>query len=107
MEQMQLIEKAKDNMELANMAYKDHSQQYAEFERDYRVALAKKILKLKAEGFAAGLTNDLAKGDENVAELKMKRDIEQGLMQSAQSAIYNFRLEFKVLTEQARQDMFG
>ena len=106
-DQMQLIERAKKNMELATFAYKDHSNNYSEAERDYRIALAKKIIELKAEGYAATLILDLCKGDKVVANLKMTRDIESGLMQSAQSAIYNYRLEFKVLTEQAKQDMFG
>lgn len=105
--QLEKISKAKEMMEFAQKEFRIHGELYAEAERDYRIALAKKILKLKEEGFAATLTNDLAKGDEGVANLKMARDIESTLMHSAQNAIYNYRLEYKTLNEQAKQDMFG
>ena len=42
--QLQLIETAKNNMEKANFSYKEHSTKYAKTERDYRIALAKKII---------------------------------------------------------------
>ena len=105
MTQLERIEKARENMEKANFSYKEHSANYSKAERDYRIALAKKIIILKGEGTAATLTNDLAKGDIDVAELKMQRDLESGLMQSALSAIYNYRLEYKQLNEQHKIDM--
>ena len=43
-------------------------------ERDYRVALAKRVITLKAHGDRATLIPDLARGDEKVAELKLERD---------------------------------
>ena len=105
--QMELILKAKEMMELANKSFREHSLDYAENEKNYRIALAKKIIILKAEGYAATLILDVSKGDEEVAKLKMKRDISSGLMASAQSAIYSYRLEYKTLNEQFKTDMFA
>ena len=42
-------------------------------ERDYRMALAKAIFKLKADGYAATLISDLSRGE--TAELKFTRDL--------------------------------
>lgn len=49
---------------------------YAESERQYRLALSKEIVKLKAEGMQATLIPDVARG--NVAESKFKRDLAEG-----------------------------
>ena len=43
-------------------------------ERDYRVALTKRIIILKNGGERATLIPDLARGDKKVAELKLERD---------------------------------
>lgn len=45
----------------------------AETERDYRVALAKEKLKLRDEGMAIGLIEDVARG--NLADLRFERDL--------------------------------
>ena len=60
-------ELSKLNKQLADVADKK-----AESERDYRVALAKEISKLKIEGMQVTLIPDVAKG--NVAEYKHERD---------------------------------
>ncbi len=45
----------------------------AETERDYRVALAKEKIKLRDEGMAIGLIEDVARG--NLADLRFERDL--------------------------------
>ena len=45
----------------------------AQAEKDYRIALSKAIFALKADGYAATLISDLARG--SVAELKFQRDL--------------------------------
>ncbi|MBU5437620.1 hypothetical protein KQI42_06355 [Tissierella sp. MSJ-40] len=42
-------------------------------ERDYRVALAKEILKLRSEGMPITIISDLCRRNEKIAELKMNR----------------------------------
>lgn len=61
------------------VAYKDHAQK----ERAYRVALAKKITELRAEGVSVTLAQDLARGDERIADLRMRRDIAEGVVEAA------------------------
>ena len=106
-DQIVQIQQAKELMESANKQFRINGTEYAENEKNYRIALAKKILILKEEGYAATLILDLSRGDEAVAELKQKRDISSTLMNSAQMAVYNYRLEYRLLNEQSRQDMMN
>lgn len=65
-------------------SYKD----FAEAERAYREALAKKITELRANGASVTLCGDLARGDEHVALLKYKRDVAEGVKESAGQAAW-------------------
>jgi hypothetical protein len=57
---------------------------YATAERDYRLELSKEITRLKAEGLAASLIADIARG--NCAELKFKRDLADGRLVAAKES---------------------
>ena len=58
-----------------------NAREYAEAEKVYRMELGKEITKLKAEGLQASLIPDVARS--NVAELKYKRDLCEGLAKSS------------------------
>ncbi|HET6867716.1 MAG TPA: hypothetical protein VFH80_17490, partial [Solirubrobacteraceae bacterium] len=51
----------------------------ANAERAYRVALAKKIVELHAGGAAWTVCQDLARGDQSVADLRYRRDVAEGV----------------------------
>lgn len=80
------------NSELKTLAIKK-----AKAERDYRIALARKILILKAEKYPVTLIQELSKGDEEVAELKLQRDVSESAYFTAISAMENLRLEIESL----------
>lgn len=61
---------------------------FAQAEEAYRVALATRIVELRAEGMAATLCADLARGDRDVAELRRKRDIAEGVKEAAAQAAW-------------------
>ena len=69
----------------------------AKAERDYKIALNKKILRLKAEKLPATLIQDLSRGDESVAELRLQRDIAESSYFVCLDALNNLRLEIEVL----------
>lgn len=46
---------------------------HAEAERDYRIALGKEKVKLRDEGMAVGLIEDVSRG--NLSDLRYKRDL--------------------------------
>jgi hypothetical protein len=69
----------------------------AEAERKYKVALRQEILKLKEKGYAATLINDLAKGEEQIAQLRFERDIAKELYMSGLESMKQTRTEASLL----------
>jgi hypothetical protein len=79
---------ATTNQTQAEAFVKQAYRQYAESERVYREALAKRITELRAEGNSVTLCGDLARGDKHVADLKYKRDVAEGVKEAAAHAIW-------------------
>ena len=69
----------------------------AKTERNYKVKQAQTILKLKSEGYPATLIMELVKGNEEVAELRLKRDIAESSYYVGIQAMENLRLEIEIL----------
>jgi len=57
-------------------------------EKDYRIALASKITELRAEGTAATVAGDLARGHPDVAQLRYIRDVSLGVCEAASQAVW-------------------
>lgn len=79
----------------------------AEAEKDYRVELAKKILELRANGIPVSIISDLARGDEKIANLKMKRDIEESLYEANMQRIYECKINIDWLQSQIEAERKG
>ena len=60
----------------------------AQSEYEYRVALASKMMQLKAEGTPVTIIGDLSRGDKAVAKLKLERDIAEGISDACKQSIY-------------------
>ena len=83
----------------------------ADAEQQYREALTKYCLRLKVNGYegeidgeymqtepvAWTVTQDLARGIPEVAELRMKRDTVQGEVEAVQQKIYQTKIEIRLL----------
>lgn len=65
-------------------------------EKSYRVKKAQEILKLKADKYPVTLIMELVKGNEEVAELRLKRDIAESSYYVALDAINNLRSEIEI-----------
>jgi hypothetical protein len=59
---------------------------YAEAERAYRKALAKEIVRQRANSVAATVAADVARGDQHVAELRYRRDVSEGVVEAARQS---------------------
>ena len=57
--------------------------EYAEAERKYRVRLSQRITQLKTEGTAVTVASDIARGEEDIAQLKYERDCAEGAKEAA------------------------
>lgn len=95
------------NLNLAIKELKVRGQAKAEAERDYRVELAKEMLRLRTEGTPVTIMSDLCRGNEKIAELKMKRDIAESLYNSNMQAIYNYKLNIDIVQNQINATQKG
>jgi hypothetical protein len=69
----------------------------ASAEKRYRLALAKKIVDVHANGAAWTVAQDLARGDEDVAELRYQRDVARGVFEAQQQAAWRHAADRKDL----------
>lgn len=67
-------------------ALRDASEALASAEQAYRKALARKIVEVHSEGAAWTVAQDLARGDDQVADLRYERDVARGVYEAAQTA---------------------
>ena len=104
---MDLVQQMNKLMALLNKALEELSRRgkiYADDYKNYRVAVAKKLLQLKAEGMPVTIAYDIARGDEEVAELKRQEIISESLYKSCQEAINSYKLQIKILQEQINKE---
>lgn len=107
MEGYELQKEINTKLNSTMILYRNRGQTLAESERDYRVALAKKILLLRDDKVPVTIINDLARGDEAVADLKFKRDVAQTLYDSVTQAIFTLRLQLKIARAEVSEDRKG
>nr|WP_315066483.1 hypothetical protein [uncultured Clostridium sp.] len=69
----------------------------AQTEKAYRVKLAEEISRLREEKYPATLIMELAKGNEQVAEFRLQRDIAENSYYTCISAIENLRIEIETI----------
>jgi hypothetical protein len=67
--------------------------------RAYQTALAQRILELRAEGVAATICPDLARGDKHVADLRFQKDVAEGVMEAARSAVWRHTADRRELEQ--------
>ncbi len=91
----------------AILAAKERGKELAEAERSYKIANAKKILQLQSEGQRATLILELAKGDEEVATLRYKRDALRVLYKSALEFINVTKIQIKIIQEDMNAERKG
>jgi hypothetical protein len=72
----------------AEATLRDAWKDYAAKERAYRVALAKRITELRRDGVAATTCSDLARGADDIAQLREAAHLAEGVRDAAQSALW-------------------
>lgn len=91
------MEQCKQALTRGNTQLKTLAIKKAEAERNYRVEVRKEILKLRLEKIPTTIIHDLVRGNEQIAELRLKRDIAESDYYTCISAIENLRLDIEVL----------
>ncbi len=83
----------------AEQARRDAATEHAEAERVYRKALAKKIAEHHGEGVAWTVCQDMARGDDSVADLRYERDVKKGVLDAAEQRAWRHTADRKDVTE--------
>lgn len=98
-------------LDLLDMAVKElgkRGRTYAEAESEYRTALATEVLRLREEeGHPVTLVPDLARGNKEVARLKVERDCAEALYKAALEAINVNKIRIRVLESQMDREYRG
>lgn len=105
-----LMQSMQTNINLLNAAQKEFGSRgrtWAAAEREYRVALAKKILLERDKGTPVSIISDVCRGSPEIAELKFKRDCAEVVYKSAMEAINGYKLQIKVLENQIDREWKG
>lgn len=97
----------RDGLNNAITILKQRGQHKAMAERDYRVALQKEMLALREEGIPVTIINDLARGNEEVANLKIARDVSETLYQTALQYIYATKINIEIVQNQMDAERKG
>ena len=77
---------------------------YAKAYTDYRVALAKELVKLKDEGYAITLAGDIARGRSEIAHLKFEEISKEAIYKAKMERINVLKLEIKIIQEQLNKE---
>lgn len=97
---LEKLSKSNERLRKANRHLQEASVRKATAERDYRVALAMRELELKREKYPATLIMDLARGTEEVADLKLERDKLDAIYDAKKYEINSIHTEISVLQTQ-------
>ena len=100
----QAIEAALEAQDEAVEDFKAAGFDKAEKEREYRRALCKKELELRADGFPVTITQDVARGCDEVEALRFDRDCAEVLFDASKHAIFTGNIRLRVLEMMAKQE---
>ena len=77
---------------------------YAKAYTDYRVALAKELVRLKDDGMAVTIAYDVARGKPEIAKLKFKEISNEAIYKANQESINALKLQIKIIQEQINKE---
>lgn len=69
----------------------------AETERAYRIALRQEKMRLRASGMPATLIDDMARGEEVIAQLRVERDIAKDMYKAGLESMRTTQVEASIL----------
>lgn len=88
--------------------YKNNGRKLAEAEQKYRIAYRKEVFRLHLmDSVAWTACSDLAKGDEEVAKLRMERDIRKSDYESCYEKILQLKVELRILENEMDAERRG
>ena len=83
---------------------RDYGRELAEAEKDYKITLRQEALKLRSDGMAVTLINQIVYGIPEVADKRFKRDIAETMHQTAIENINSIKLQIRILESQVQRE---
>ena len=77
---------------------------FATAERDYKIALRKKALELRADGQAVGMIDKLVYGDPDVAAARFQRDCAETIYEANKEHLNATKLYIRIIEEQIERE---
>ena len=87
-------------MQQGNVQYKTLGLKKAQAEQKYRVALQQEMARLKLEGTKVTIIPDLARGNEEVAKLRLERDTADIAYETCRNSLRYYERELEILRSQ-------
>ena len=81
----------------ALLSHRRRGQKFALSRREYQVALAKEMLLQRNAGLPVTILSDICKGNEEIADLRMKKDIAESAYKTAAEAIMVYKINVRIL----------
>ena len=107
MDGYELIEQIHQKSALLDKALQESKERgiaSADAEQAYKVALTKAMLLEREKGTPVTILSDICRGQEEIAGLRRERDIADALYKSSKEAINVYKIQLRVLQEQAERE---
>jgi len=101
------LQELRKTLNLAIEKLKERGYKKAKAEQNYRVALAKEILLQRDAGMPVTIISDICRGKEEIAKLKLERDIAETLYETALQKIYATKIELQIVENQLNAERKG
>lgn len=79
--------------------------EYAEAYKNYRVLLAKELVRLKDSGMAITLASEVARGNEEIANAKMVEIKKEAIYKANMESINAIKLQIKIVENQITREI--
>lgn len=104
MDLYELLQQKQKDLNISIKELRKSANNYAAAYRDYRVALAKELTRLKSEGMPVTIAYDIARGNPEIADLKFQEISTEGIYKANIEAINVFKLEIKIIENQLNRE---
>lgn len=101
------VKREMDTLSAACVELRKRGENKAKTEREYRVALAEKILTERTNGTPVTIISDICRGDRQIAKLKYERDIADTLYDTCIEGINATKLRLKIMENQIDREYRG
>lgn len=104
---MDLYNELQNKIETLNIAInelKENGKKYASSYSKYRIELAKELTRLKNEGVAVTLAYDIARGKEEIANLKFEEIKCESYYKASQERVNVLKLQIRILDSQLQRE---